>query len=196
MYRYVGLSVQPTVRFRQHINSSKRGSTLPVHNFIRKYSEDSIELVELEVVLESKLKRAEKKWIQKLKKDGHNLLNLTDGGEGVFGFRHSNEQKAKWSKDRKGSITGNKNPNYGKFGRDHPAYGRIFSEETIKKLSEQKIGKNNPNYGKTLPNKTKQKMSKAQKGVPKPFSAKSAHTRWHVNKNTISTVCRFCQETI
>lgn len=192
IYRYVGLSIQPHIRFRQHINSSKRNSSLPIHNFIRKYGEENIEWVELESVVESKLKRAEQRWIVKLKKDGHDLLNLTDGGEGTFGFRHSDEQKAKWSKMRKGSITGEKNPNYGKFGENHPSYGRKFSEETIKKLSEQKTGPKNPNYGKPISQETREKMSSAQKGKPKPSSAKSAHTRYHTNKNIKSSKCKYC----
>lgn len=192
MYRYVGLSVQPHIRFRQHLNSSKRGSTLPVHNFIRKHGEENIEWVELELVVESKLKRAEQKWITKLKNDGHDLLNLTDGGEGTFGFRHSEEQKAKWSAMRKGSITGDKNPNYGKFGKDHPAYGRQLSEDEKQRLSEQRTGEGNPNYGKHISQTTREKMSLAQKGKPKPSSARSAHTRYHINQSIKSIKCKYC----
>jgi group I intron endonuclease len=191
-YRYVGLSVQPEVRFRQHINSTKNGKTLPINNFIKKYGENNVEWIELEVLPENKLKRAEQKWILKLKSEGHNLLNLTDGGEGIFGFRHSEEQKQKWSEMRRGSITGDKNPNYGKFGKDHPAYGRVLSEETKQRLSQNKSGTGNPNYGKKISDETKQKMSDSQKGKPKPSSSKSAHTRYHANKNVVSDKCKHC----
>lgn len=112
----------------------------------------------------------------------------------VYGRKHSEEQKKKWSRDRKGSISGAKNPNYRKFGPEHPAYGRKLSEETKKRLSEQKKGEKNPNYGKKLSEETRKKMSEARKGRPMPSSSRSAHTRWHTNKNVISNKCKYCQE--
>jgi group I intron endonuclease len=112
----------------------------------------------------------------------------------VYGRKHSEEQKKKWSEQRKGSITGEKNPNYRKFGPAHPSYGRKLSEETKQRLSEQKRGKNNPNYGKPLSEETRKKLSVAQKGKPKPKSARSAHTRYHVNRNGFSDKCKYCLE--
>lgn len=108
--------------------------------------------------------------------------------------KHTREQKEKWSKDRTGSITGDKNPNYGKFGQEHPAFGRKLSEETKKRLSEQKKGEKNPNYGQKLSEETRKKMSEVRKGRPMPSSSRSAHTRWHTNKNVISNKCKYCQE--
>jgi len=112
----------------------------------------------------------------------------------TYGNRHSDAQKKKWSKERKGSITGVKNPNWGKFGSDHPAYGRVLSKETKKRLSEQKRGKGNPNYGKPLSEETRKKMSIARKGRPMPSSVRSAHTRWHTNKNIVNPKCTWCTE--
>ncbi len=108
--------------------------------------------------------------------------------------RHTEEQKQSWSRQRKGSITGDKNPNYGKFGKAHPSYGRKLSEETKKKLSEAKLGDKNPNYGKHLSEETRQKMSLVRKGRPMPSSSTSAHTRWHVNMNKVSEKCKYCKE--
>jgi hypothetical protein len=107
---------------------------------------------------------------------------------------HSQEQKELWSKQRTGTITGDKNPNYGKFGPEHPAYGRTLSEETKERLSEQRKGEKNPNYGRKLSEETRKKMSEVRKGRPMPSSVKSAHTRWHTNKNVISNKCKYCQE--
>jgi group I intron endonuclease len=111
-----------------------------------------------------------------------------------YGPRHSEEQKAKWSQDRKGSITGEKNPNYGKFGPDHPSYGRKISEEAKKKLSEQRMGKNNPNYGKKYSEEERKEMSRVRKGKPMPSSSRSAHTRYHVNLGGFSEKCKYCKE--
>lgn len=111
-----------------------------------------------------------------------------------FGKRHSDEQRAKWSQDRKGTNTGASNPNFGKFGPDHPAFGAVRSAETRAKLSEQKRGERNPNYGKRASDETRAKMSAARKGVPRPSSARSAHTRYHTNKQAWKASCKHCAE--
>lgn len=196
-YRYIGkTSNTVNSRYLQHLRTAKYGSTLPVYNWIRKVlnSGESVVVDTLESAPIAALDSLEVLYISKYQELGYELLNLTAGGGGAYLYKHSEEQKAKWSKERKGSITGDKNPNYGKFGSDHPAYGRTLSEETKKRLSEQKRGEGNPNYGKPLSEETRKKMSLVRKGKPMPSSARSAHTRWHTNKNVISPKCTWCTE--
>ena len=65
-------------------------------------------------------------------------------------------------------------------GKNNPMFGRTFteehrrklseahhniSEETRKKISEAKKGKNNPMFGRTFTDETRRKMSEAKKGV-------------------------------
>lgn len=77
-----------------------------------------------------------------------------------FGKQHTDEQKKRWSEQRKGKHLSNETKrkislaNKGKKGKP-------CSEETKKKLSES-------NKGKKLSEKTKTKMSKAQSGKYKP----------------------------
>ncbi|MFE3541579.1 NUMOD3 domain-containing DNA-binding protein [Nocardia sp. NPDC059177] len=111
-----------------------------------------------------------------------------------FGHNHSAEQRAKWSAERKGTYQGELNPNYGKFGPAHPAFGRVVSEETRRLLSEQKMGAKNPNYGRTASAETRAKMSAVQKGRPKPSSKRNAHTRHHTNKGVFKPSCTYCVE--
>jgi group I intron endonuclease len=193
-YRYIGKTINIKNRYVAHKNSAERGENLPIYRWIRSKGIDNIEMVILEESDDNTLQDLEKLWIAKIKKRGDRLLNLTEGGEGSLGYMHSEEQKKKWSEQRRGSITGEKNPNYGKFGPAHPAYGRKFSEETKQKLSEQKMGENNPNYGKSIPDETRIKMSLAQKGRPRPKSARSAHVRYHINLNGFSEKCNYCIE--
>jgi group I intron endonuclease len=193
-YRYVGKTVNIRNRFIAHKNSAERGENLPLYRWIRSKGIDNVEIVVLQEAEDSVLQDLEVSWIYQIKNRGDRLLNLTDGGEGTLGYRHKEEQKKKWSEERKGSITGVKNPNYGKFGPQHPAYGRKLSEETKKRLSEQKMGENNPNYGKSLNEETKRKMSLAQKGRPRPSSARSAHVRYHINQKGFSEKCKYCIE--
>jgi hypothetical protein len=50
------------------------------------------------------------------------LCNMTDGGEGISGWRHTDETKEKMSKSHK---------------------GKVFSDKTLKKFSEAKMGDKN-----------------------------------------------------
>lgn len=109
-----------------------------------------------------------------------------------FGKHHTEEQRARWSEERKGTFVGPANPNYGKFGDDHPAFGHKWSAEARAALSEMRRGEKNPNYGKTASAETRAKMSAARKGVPRPSSARSAHTRYHTNTGRTSPTCKFC----
>ncbi|GGI08882.1 hypothetical protein GCM10007368_23390 [Isoptericola cucumis] len=109
-----------------------------------------------------------------------------------YGKHHTAEQRAKWSEERKGTFVGPANPNYGKFGKDHPSFGHTMSLESRAALSEMRKGERNPNYGKKASPETRAKMSAAQKGVPKPSSARSAHTRYHTNQGRVSPQCTFC----
>lgn len=109
-----------------------------------------------------------------------------------WGSTHSEELKAQWSVKRKGMNSGPDNPNFGKFGPEHPSFGHSPSEETRLRLSEQKRGENNPNFGKSASAETRAKMSAVRKGRPMPSSVRSAHTRYHTNKNVFKDTCRHC----
>lgn len=87
----------------------------------------------------------------------HNLTNLTNGGEGCFGYKHTEEDKQKISKLLK---------------------GRKYSEETKKKIGEKSKGR----YHTEL---TKQKISNSLKGDKNSFYGKkhSEETRKKISEN-------------
>ena len=113
------------------------------------------------------------------------LCNLTDGGEGIVGFIHSDETKRKMRESKIGKTsseetkrkiselnTGEKHPMFGKTHSDETkrkmseaAKGKKFSEETIKKITESKIGKK-------LSEETKRKIGESQTGVKNHFYGK------------------------
>jgi len=76
-----------------------------------------------------------------------NLVNMTDGGEGVFGLIMSEETRQKIGEAKKGNTI---------------MLGKIHSEETIQKMREAKKGNTNK-LGKTHSEETRQKMSLVQR---------------------------------
>ena len=60
-----------------------------------------------------------------------------------------------------GAGSGEDHHFYGKFGKNHPTFGRLHSDEEKRKMKENHpdfSGENNPNYGKVTPEETKQKI--------------------------------------
>lgn len=110
----------------------------------------------------------------------------------MWGRAHSDEQKARWSQARKGTNVGSDNPNFGKFGAEHPSFGHTMSLESREKLSEMRRGDKNPNFGKSASGETRAKMSAVRKGIANPTSVRSAHTRHHTNKGVFKDTCRHC----
>ncbi len=229
-FRYIGMT-STTVPHRrmQHWKAVKRGRKTPFYDWLRQFeSPEDVFFQSLQLVMrgEAELGDVEQQWIGRLRREGHRLLNLTDGGDGPNGYVwteeqrkaagdrargrptgvhrrgldspnwgraiHSEEQKARWSEMRKGSLTGERNPNFGKFGSEHPSYGRKLSAETRARLSEQKRGANNPNFGKAHSPESNAKRSATLKGRPMPSSVRSAHTRHHTNKGVFRDSCQHC----
>lgn len=137
--RYVGKTSNLSRRYAQHIapSSYKNKKSTWLKNWILKAKKDGVKVIieELEVV-NSNGSDEEKYWISQLKYWGFKLINLTEGGEGLSGYRHSEEAKIKLSKFRT---------------------GKKHSEETIQKLKQSHIG----NF---LSESTRMKISKAHKG--------------------------------
>lgn len=71
---------------------------LPVHNWMRKHGVDNIEYVVLEVAPESyEIDALEVEWIYLLRERGLADLNLSTGGGGSSGWKHTDEAKQKMS---------------------------------------------------------------------------------------------------
>lgn len=106
--RYVGKTVRsPRKRHNEHIMDAIRKARLPVHRWIRSlYERGSWScLWHLERIPENEDWAArERHWIKKFRAEGHDLLNLTDGGEGLPGHTRSAEtREAIASRLRKGT---------------------------------------------------------------------------------------------
>lgn len=175
---YIGITENIKRRMTVHWNS-KENTVLA--RTIRKYGRDIFELNIIEKVKTwDKACEREKYYIKIFNTKIPYGMNMTNGGEGLYGFRHSEKTRRKMSNSHKGKGVGKDNPMYGKVGINK---NKKFSKETKRKISETKKrlykqgliipwnkgkkGLNTPwNKGKkgVYSKETLEKMSKANKG--------------------------------
>jgi hypothetical protein len=132
---------------------------------------------------------AEMECIDAYRKRGIKLINLTDGGEGCSGYsmRHTEEQKAKWSIERKGMTS--------------PRKGVKLLDSTKEKMRAARIGKPLPESHKKaisnalIGNKHTAKLSdddvrfvRANRGV---MSNVELGEKFGLHRNTIHKIWRF-----
>jgi DNA-binding CsgD family transcriptional regulator len=150
--KYVGYTNKPNERYNKHINSYKHGVS-KVKTWIKSLQFKNIKptmiiIDEFDTVEE--VKEAEIGYIKLYKSIGANLKNHTLGGEGIVGYRHTEETKQKISKAGKGrTIT----RNISKEDREKINISlRVIKNENIDKLkllfNEGKTAKEIGNYFK------------------------------------------------
>lgn len=114
-------------------------------------------------------KEKEKEFINlyKRKEDGGTLCNITKGGDGVLGIRHTKEARRKMGEPNKGKTISDWHKKI--ISEFHT--GKITSEETKRKMSEKTIGEKNHRYGTKASEETKLKMiASAKRGENNPIS--------------------------
>jgi hypothetical protein len=142
---YVGkCTVDPKRRNKRFLMLSHRN---PLHqNIVNKHGKDNIGRFAFRCESEREALDSEVQMIAQLRADGYQLANLTDGGEGMSGFKASPETLAKLSAVRK---------------------GRKASDETRAKLSETLRNRQH----KPWTQGQREKYTASRKGVPtKPFT--------------------------
>ncbi len=101
--RYVGKTlVKPLDRMRGHLLDArtKRSSTYAAR-WLRTLDRDP-KLIALEVCAEEYASHVERYWIAEMRERGARLTNLTNGGDGIPGFKLSEEHKAKIAAAQRG----------------------------------------------------------------------------------------------
>ena len=162
---YIGISSRPAIsRFTKHC---RNGPSTAIAFALRKYGKANATLRTLAIADDWQyLCQLEKKAIAAFNTRAPAGYNLTDGGEGVIGHKHSEATRA---------IIADK-------ARTQPkVYGRIPDEATREKMATAKRGRKQPaeqiakrvskligrKYpGRTLSEETKAKISATQKGRP------------------------------
>jgi hypothetical protein len=137
-------------------------------HIINKYGPKNIDVAQMECSSEALTFDLERGLIKCLRNMGVNLVNVTDGGEGVSGLRHSEQSRAQMSAKRIGKS--HRKETKAKMseisrGQANHFFGKSHSDETKKRISETK--KTNPtNYwsGKSRSEETRKKISEALMG--------------------------------
>lgn len=194
---YVGKENSKRSRFNDHINEVKRlnrgvkvrnpiraGKTRKIlesgsqPNFIKVFETDSEkEAFQMEKALIAKYGRIN---------NGTGILsNLTDGGEGAYGWKHTDEAKQKISDAHTGRKisdeqkqrlsefhTGRKHTNEAKEKISKANKGKSLSEEHKRKISEG-------NKGKKMSDEAKKKISESRKGEKNPMYGRSGTSDNH-----------------
>lgn len=106
-YRYVGMTqIGAEARLRIH-RKTGRAPRLPSAQWIKKYQDlgETIRTTVLEECTPENIGAREAAWIDRLRGDGYDLLNVTEGGRGGLpGHVHSEEARAKMSAKLKGRV--------------------------------------------------------------------------------------------
>lgn len=102
--RYIGKSNNPRKRYNAHLTDT-RFSKHKI-NWIKKLKEQSLVpvLQILEEVSQEIWQERERYWIAFYREHGHNLINETDGGEGMNGWEATPEVRAKRSESLTGKV--------------------------------------------------------------------------------------------
>lgn len=189
---YIGQTIKPlSERKKSHLQRANAGTDFYFYRAIRKYGFDNFkwEIIE-ECSSKEEMDEMEYHYIKQYNSFKPNGYNLTWGGEGNHGFKHSEESKRKIGLKSKGK-------NNGMYGRKRSQrvkdivskankgrkltenqlkkwsevkIGTKLSEETKQKLREQRIGKKNPFYGKKHTKETLNKISEKLTGENHPNS--------------------------
>lgn len=140
---YVGKGRGARVRDYYHRNQHHK-------NIVAKHGRENILAGRMDCSDETTAMSLEQGLIKCLRRMGATLANVTAGGEGLTGHKHSEATRRKMRET---------------------ALGRTRSEETRAKLRAANIGKPGTFTGKTHTAETRVKLSEARKGKPNPYAS-------------------------
>lgn len=164
--KYVGMTaVSLNIRWERHQRAARNGRNTYFCNAIRKYGA-FIFVPEVLCVCKNRNEaiKLEKEYINKFGLPNPiKGYNMTDGGDGTWGWKHTEEARLKMSRAKKGK------PSHWK--------GKIRSEESRKKMSKAKAGEatsgaNNSFFGKKHSEETRRKISESRVGRSMPLETR------------------------
>lgn len=101
---YIGITNNLHLRWKNHQrNAFINNMKMPLYASMRKYGIDNFEINVIDSCADTQLLlEKEKEYIKNFKLEGYTLYNLTDGGEGCWGYKHTESAKRIMSIKKKG----------------------------------------------------------------------------------------------
>ncbi len=181
--RYIGKTENLRKRLWHHLKDAKAGQKTYKANWMRQLLSEGLEptIGILMETTEDNWPEDERNCITEAIVNGANLTNLTEGGEGIIGYGHSEETKQKISQSNKDQ---GKIPPSWKGRKQSPEHvekrvearkkkgSYAHTEESRKNISEGRKGKNTGhvyNVGFEHTEESKRKRSEASKGEKNHF---------------------------
>jgi group I intron endonuclease len=167
---YVGITTRSLSRrwYEHRFVANSCGQLLA--KAINKYGEQAFEIMPIASAktLEN-LKEIEKDLIVQFQTKVPFGYNLTDGGDGVFGFKQSEEQKKRNGDLKRGTKHSDETKQKMKvahLGENNHFYGKTHSDDSKAKISATKQGCAGPWLGKNHSEETKEKIRQSRLGIP------------------------------
>ena len=175
---YVGSAVNMYQRYHRHLHDLRHSKhhSIVLQRAFDKYGEDAFNFDILELV-EGDLRIVEQTYLDELNPE-YNMSLIATGGR-VAGWTHTEAAK---EKIRQASLAmwkrmseQERNKHIKSLGA--PFTGKTHTPESNEKNRQSHLG---TSWGSHT-DKTKEKLGK------------SAHTRWHTNRNIVSETCKHCE---
>lgn len=173
--RYVGKTIHPLDnRLARHFREAVREKHHRAYwlaQLLRggRASEVQIELIE---EVEGDGCEAERKWIKEYRDRGYDLVNNTDGGEGILGFTFSEESRQKMSRSQKLAVT---------------EASRVWGAELGRRAWANKTEQEKREWSDKLRTAYRAKHPKKEKVKPTPEERHKKHSEairaWHASRN-------------
>ena len=152
---YIGQTVKDlSARWKRHCCPSSGCTAL--HNAIVKYGADNFTVEQIDVACsKEELDRKEQYWIKHFNSRVPNGYNLSDGGDGCLGYKHTEEAKMRMAEARIGKGTPHteewkRQCSIRQLGNKHPHKGSPWSEEQRQLMSALRKGKAFPQKYKKI----------------------------------------------
>jgi group I intron endonuclease len=135
---YIGITKNAHKRWQQHALAADRGSKITIHAAIRKYGFDNFKKEILLTSTFSYVKEMEVKAVAAFNCIAPNGYNLTKGGDGIVGFKHSDKTKTLISTALIGHSVSDKT----KESLSKSLKGKkIHTEDSKRKISAYQLGR-------------------------------------------------------
>lgn len=183
--RYIGKSIRPKARYADHLNDKSKTHKV---NWIKSLASKGLKptMIILQTLSDNEdWQKAEINWIKQAKDNGWDLVNSTDGGDGVLNI--SGEGRERMLKTWKGR----KHKPETLLKLSARSKGRVKKEESRLKLSEKMAGREitwKDKLKEAVRKFTDEELEKINDDLNAGMKVKDAAIKYNVHRTTMSKI--------